>query len=110
MWLRRGLVVLLSVACCLSAPRAWAEERVAPDGSASELEELAAQAAQLHTAGRYAEALGPARQLLRLTEQRAGPDHPLVSQSLNNLALVLQKAGQPGEARPLLVRALQIDE
>ena len=75
-----------------------------------ELEELAAQAAQLHAAGRYAEALGPARQLLRLTEQRAGPDHPLVSQSLNNLALVLQKAGQPGEAHPLLVRALQIDE
>ena len=45
MWLRRGLVVLLSVACCLTAPRAWAEERVAPDGPASELEELAAQAA-----------------------------------------------------------------
>ena len=39
-----------------------------------------------------------------------GPDHPDVAASLNNLALILRDLGQPGEARPLLERALAIDE
>jgi hypothetical protein len=39
-----------------------------------------------------------------------GPDHPEVGTDLNNLALVLQDLGEPGQARPLLERALRIAE
>lgn len=74
------------------------------------LKQLAEEAQKLSTAGRYKEAIPPARELLALTEKAAGPDHPLVAQSLNNLGLILQKDQQLSEARTLFERAVQIEE
>ena len=89
---------------CLS-PASFAEE-IKPE----RLQQLAKKAQDLYQKGRYKEAIAPARELLKLTEQAAGPDHPLVAHSLNNLGLILQKDQQLTEARLLFERALQIEE
>jgi hypothetical protein len=45
---------------------------------------------------------------LAIAEATHGPDHPEVATRLNNLAMILQVLGRPGEARPLAERALAI--
>jgi len=74
---RRGNLCLWSMAVLLVSlltPAAFGEET-----PAARLQRLAAEAQQLYAAGRYQEAVPPARELLVLTEQTAGPDHPLVA-------------------------------
>jgi len=95
-----SIAVLLVFGCLVSAVYSHEEDATA------RLQRLSTEAKTLYETGRYQEALSPARELLALTEQAVGPDHPLVSQSLNNLALLLQKTQQPVDARLLLERAL----
>ena len=78
--------------------------------SAKEIEALTAKARDLYAAGKYRAAVPVCRDLLSKTELIAGPDHPLVSRALNNLALVLQETRSYPEAVGLFERALAIDE
>ena len=59
---------------------------------------------------RLAEARPLQERALAITETAYGPDHPAVATALNNLALILRELGQPDVARPLLERALAIDQ
>lgn len=47
---------------------------------------------------------------LAATERARGPEHHEVALRLYNLAAVLKDVGRPGDARPLLLRALAIAE
>ena len=62
-----------------------------PEAPNVRLQRLATETKTLYEAGKYLEAVAPARELLALTEQTMGEDHQLVSQALSNLALLLQK-------------------
>jgi tetratricopeptide repeat protein len=51
-----------------------------------------------------------AERALRIDEPSTAPDHTTVATDLNNLAGILHTLGEPGVARPLAERALQIGE
>src|SRR5579875_1410816 len=65
---------------------------------------------ELYRAGKYDRALVLARKALQVAEQSAGPNHPDVAASLNNLALVYEAQGDYAKAEPLFKRALAINE
>jgi hypothetical protein len=48
------------------------------------------------------------RRALAIREKAQGHDHPDVARDLNNLAHLLIATNRPGEAEPLMRRALQI--
>jgi Tfp pilus assembly protein PilF len=50
------------------------------------------------------------RRALAIREQALGPDHPSVSESLNNLGHVYYIQGKYAKAKPLYQRALAISE
>ncbi len=81
-------------------------ERNAPEGPdvASTLNSLGAIA---YKRGEYAEAGRLWERTLAIREKALGPDHPLVAQSLNNLAAVHTFTNDPAGARPLLERAVR---
>ena len=58
----------------------------------------------------YAKAEPLCQRALALGEQALGPDHPLVAESLNNLAAVYLSQGRKAKAKPLMQRALAIWE
>src|SRR6478752_1595607 len=58
-------------------------------------EKLNAEVIRLYRAGRYAEAVPIAQQLLGLREQMLGPEHPDFTQALNNLALLYKSRMGP---------------
>jgi tetratricopeptide (TPR) repeat protein len=60
--------------------------------------------------GLYNEAIPYSEQCLRLTKQRLGADHPLVSSSLNNLAGLYKFQGRYTEAESLYLQSLAIKE
>ena len=102
----RILSVAVALAVFCFAPFASGTD----EAPGSRLKHLAEEAGRLHAAGKFQAAIPVARELLEQTQKVAGPDHPLVSQSLNNLALLLQQTRQYPEARRLFERALGIDE
>ncbi|MEO1608271.1 MAG: CHAT domain-containing tetratricopeptide repeat protein [Pseudomonadota bacterium] len=71
---------------------------------------LNGQVVRLYQAGKYAEAIIPAKKLVGLAEQKFGPDHPNVGGSLNNLALLYYAQGRYAEAEPLYKRTITIYE
>jgi hypothetical protein len=60
--------------------------------------------------GQPAAALPLFQRALAIAEAVYGPDHPVVSTDLNNLASALRDLGRAGEALPLFQRALAIAE
>jgi CHAT domain-containing protein/Tfp pilus assembly protein PilF len=76
----------------------------------SEAERLNQQVQQLFQAGKYDTALPLAERALAMQEQALGPQHPLVAQSLNNLASLYQVTGKYNQAEPLLQRAVRMTE
>src|SRR5262245_44604910 len=64
----------------------------------------------LYNAGRYADAIPTAQQVLAIREKALGRDHPDVAGSLNNLASLYQGQGRYADAEPLFQRALAIYE
>lgn len=48
------------------------------------------------------------RKALDLDEKRLGPQHPVVAESLNRLAVLLYNSNRPEEAEPLLRRVVEI--
>ena len=76
----------------------------------SPADELTKRVNELLQAGRYAEAIPLAQQVLAMREKALGPDHPDVAGSLNNLAELYNEQGRYAEAEPLYKRALAIRE
>ena len=74
------------------------------------VENLNAEVMELYQAGKYTEALVPARRVLELSEEALGPDHPDVAFALNVLGLLYHDLGDYAQAEPLYRRALAIDE
>ena len=73
-------------------------------------EALSKQFVELEQAGKYAEAIPLAQQLLAIYEKTFGPDHPNVAMVLNNLAELYLNQGRYADAEPLFKRSLAIDE
>ena len=76
----------------------------------SEADELTNKAFALAYAGKYAEAILVAHQVLAMREQLLGPDHPEVANSVNNFAALYDSQGRYDDAEPLYKRALAIRE
>ena len=66
--------------------------------------------ATLYKSGRTEDAIIVAKEALQVAEKTFGPDHPYVSASLNNLALLYITQGQYEKAEPLYERSLKIAE
>ena len=79
----------------------------------SELEKanrLFLQANNLFQQRRVAEAIPIIESVLSIYEKNLGPDHPLVANSLNNMALLYYFLGDYAQAEPLYRRSLIISE
>jgi CHAT domain-containing protein/tetratricopeptide (TPR) repeat protein len=84
-----------------------ASQAVAQSSTADELNK---KIIELYQAGKFAEAVPLAQQVLAIRERALGPDHPDVATALGNLALLYDDQGRYAEAVPLLERALAIRE
>jgi len=94
-----GLIVFLSLA--LAFPLHAQEAR---------WNELIAQASNLHSQGKFAEAIPVAQEALELAEKAFGPDSPYTAVSLSWLGVVYEDQGAYAEAEPLFKRSLAIQE
>jgi CHAT domain-containing protein/Tfp pilus assembly protein PilF len=77
---------------------------------AQSADELTAEAAKLHQAGRYVDAAPLYERALGLNEQALGADHPKTAGSLNDLGTVNLMLGRFEQAQPMLERALAVRE
>jgi tetratricopeptide (TPR) repeat protein len=71
-----------------------------------EASELNKRVIELYNAGRYADAIPIAQQLLAIREKALGPDHPDVAKSLNNLAALYRDQGRYADALPIIRQTL----
>ncbi|HEV7842556.1 MAG TPA: TonB family protein [Pyrinomonadaceae bacterium] len=76
----------------------------------AEADKLSAEAVKLYAAGKYDEALPPAKNALKIREKELGSDHPLVAVALSNLAGILMAKREVKDAEALYRRALAIYE
>lgn len=95
---------LLAVLGCMAMSPAF------PQGAGSEWDRLQRESVELYRAGKYDAAAATATKALEVAEQNAGPNHPDVANSLNNLAAVYKVQGRYDQAEPLYRRALAIFE
>ncbi|NMG60492.1 tetratricopeptide repeat protein [Geitlerinema sp. P-1104] len=65
---------------------------------------------QLYEEGRYQEAIPLEQRALEIRETALGESHPLVAESLNNLAQLYHNQGNYHAAEPLYLRSLEIRE
>lgn len=75
-----------------------------------EAQSLSDTIAQLYRDGRYKEALPLAQRVLEIREKTLGEQHPLVTNALNNLAVLYQSANEAKKAEPLFERILTLRE
>ncbi|MCI0491294.1 MAG: tetratricopeptide repeat protein [Blastocatellia bacterium] len=75
-----------------------------------EANRLRAEVEKSFVAGRYFDALAPARKLQAILERVLGPDHPDTISFLNNLALIYHSVGNYAKAEPLYRRVLDVRE
>jgi CHAT domain-containing protein/tetratricopeptide (TPR) repeat protein len=101
-WLR-GLVAILLAVAASATTGVWAQ-------GADDLAALNSQVVRLHREGKFTEAAEVARNVLSLVERQFGPEHLVVSTSLNNLAELYRVLGRYSDAEPLVIRALAIRE
>jgi CHAT domain-containing protein/tetratricopeptide (TPR) repeat protein len=78
-----------------------------PDDPARQMDELFLRVPQLYDEGRYQEAIDLAIQVRDLA-RLLGKYHPRYATSLNNLAMLYQRAGDHAAALPLFRQALEI--
>ncbi len=102
---RHWLVSILAVALLTIVTNDLATAQT-PDDLAA----LNAQVETLYDQGKYAEATGIAKQLLRLAEKKFGPDHVEVGTALNRLAELSLTQRRHAEAEALYKRSLGIRE
>ncbi|MCP9438304.1 MAG: tetratricopeptide repeat protein [Nitrospira sp.] len=79
-------------------------------GAGIEWKILSQEAEELYRAGKYDRAAVVAQKALQVAEQNAGPNHPDVATSLNNLAGLYKTQGDYARAEPLYKRSLAILE
>jgi tetratricopeptide (TPR) repeat protein len=101
---KHSLLIAVAILALLFglASRARAQSSTADD--------LNKRVIELYRAGKFAEAVPLAQQVLAIREKALGPDHPDVAQSLNNLAELYKTQGRYAEAEPLYKRSLAIWE
>src|SRR5215475_9211793 len=99
------------------APAGGYEIRLVELRAATEKDRVLQEARNLHTEsqrlssdGKYDESRPSAERALELREKALGPEHPDVTQSLNNLANLYRDKGDYAKAEPLYQRALTIRE
>jgi CHAT domain-containing protein/tetratricopeptide (TPR) repeat protein len=116
-WLRSGGLagLLLAGLLAVAGPGTPAAAQPAPaQAPAAQMPprelELTQQADALQRQGRYDEAIVVATELLKLREQRLGPDHPAVAWSVARLGDLERYRGHYPEAYKLLKRSLAIRE
>jgi tetratricopeptide (TPR) repeat protein len=76
----------------------------------STADDLNKRVIELYRAGKFAEAVPLAQQVLAIREKAFGPDHPDVATALNNLAVLYENQGRYADAEPLYKRVLAIRE
>jgi tetratricopeptide (TPR) repeat protein len=76
----------------------------------SEAERLITAMDKLYGEGKYDKALAMAKRIVEIRERAFGADHPLVTASLNDLAVILISNGKYDEAEKLLQRVIAIRE
>jgi len=84
----------------------WLFRRASPasvhaQGGVIEWETLTKEVMSLHRAGKYERAVVVATKALAVAEKNAGPDHPDVAQSLENMATLYQATNRAKEAETL---------
>jgi CHAT domain-containing protein/tetratricopeptide (TPR) repeat protein len=91
-----------------------ASEATAVDGPAialpDDLKVLDQRFIELYQAGKFSEAILPARRALEIREKTLGPDDPDVATSLDNLGQLYYRQSRYADAEPLYTRALVIRE
>jgi tetratricopeptide (TPR) repeat protein len=109
--MRHILLGLMVLATLLPAARAE-EAALTPEQQAkmTRAGELNILLMQHYQAGRYQEALAPARESMAIRREVLGPTHPDYAVSLNNLAAILETLGRYDESLPLHREALAIYE
>jgi len=80
-----------------------------PEARLAEAHRLNLQVLQLNQAGRYADAIPLAEQVLAIYEKELPAGHPNVQTVRNTLARLYEKQGDHGRAEPLLLRGLAIE-
>lgn len=73
-------------------------------------EQLVLRTEKFYRREKYAQAMEAAQQSLALAEERYGPRHPSVAQSLHNIAGLHMAEGRYEQAEPLYRRSLAIRE
>jgi CHAT domain-containing protein/Flp pilus assembly protein TadD len=106
---KRSLLTTASAAT-VAAILLFGNVSISAGQQADEASELNKKVIELRNAGRYADAIPIAQQVLAIREKALGRDHPDVAQSLNNLALLYKNQGRYAEAEPLYQRSLAIWE
>ncbi len=81
-----------------------------PQGAGIEWDILTQEVASLYRNGQYDRAVVVAKKALEVAEKNAGPNHPDLATSLNNLALLYKDQGEYAQAERLYKRSLAIDE
>ncbi len=84
--------------------------QVLAQGGGVEWKRLNQEVEELYRAGQYDRAVTVAQAALEAAEKNAGPDHPDVATSLNNLAELYRVQGAYAKAEPLYKRSLAIWE
>ncbi len=96
----RVLILIISISAFTTA--AWAQKDL--------YDKLNSQVAQHFKKREYSIAIPVAKQALEVAEKTFGKNHPYVSASLNNLALLYMAQTNYKEAEPLYERSLKIVE
>ena len=89
-----------------SQPPQQADQKAALE----EAKRLNQQVVQLYKEGKYSTAIPLAESVLTIREKVLGQEHPLVAESLNNLAGLYKKQGNYQKAESLYQRSLAINE
>jgi tetratricopeptide (TPR) repeat protein len=108
--LSRLLDAFFLVGACLSVTLSVISVSAPSFARQDEAAVLEQKVTELFAAGRFREAVPLAQRVLAINERRFGPDHPIVANSLYNLAMLYVNAGSYADAEPLYRRALAIYE
>ena len=84
--------------------------RAADPAQKQRWQQLSAQVEELSQNGRYADAVGVAKEALKVAEETFGANHPNLARSLSDLAELYRVTGQLAQAESLHQRALSIRE
>ena len=99
-------LLTITTACvllCLTTPPVFAE------GAGIEWGILTDEVMELYRAGKYDRGVVVAKKAVEVAEGNAGPNHPSVATSLNNLAALYETQGHYAQAEPLYKRSLAIE-